>query len=87
MGENPHFSRFVYILNPQKHNHNSYSNTQKIFMDIFLPVVVKKNHHMQEKQRIECDSCGMWEHLECLEDVLDANWFCSYSCRKLDDVA
>ena len=64
-------------------------------MDIFVPVVVNKNHPMQEKQRNtfrgfhECDSCGMWEHLECLEgeDVPDANWFCSNSCQKLDDVA
>ena len=31
--------------------HTSYSNTQKIFMDIFVTVVVKKNHLMQEMQR------------------------------------
>ena len=61
-------------------------------MDIFVPVVVKKNHPMQERQRntfrglnVTLVACV---HLECLEgeDVPDANWFCSYSCQKLDDV-
>ena len=38
---------------------------------------------------IECDTCGMWQPLECLEvdDVPDGNWFCSDSCQKLDDLA
>ena len=75
--------------------HTSYSNTQKIFMDIFVPVVVKKNHPTQEKQRntfrrlnVTFVACGNILN-ECLEgeDVPDANWFCSYSCQKLDDVA
>ena len=60
-------------------------------MDIFVPVVVKKNHPMQEESVswIECDTCGMWQHLECLEvdNVPDGNWFCSDSCQKLDDLA
>ena len=63
-------------------------------MDIFVPVVVKKNHPMQEKQRntfrglnVTFVVCGNILN-ECLEgeDVADANWFCSYSCQKLDDV-
>ena len=49
MGENPQFSRFLYILNPQKHI--LLTHTQKIFMDIFVPVVMKRNHPMQKKQR------------------------------------
>ena len=62
-------------------------------MDIFVPVVVKKNHPMQDKQKntfrglnVTLVACA---NLECLEgeDVSDANWFCSYSCQKLDDVA
>ena len=74
--------------------HTSYSNTQKIFMDIFsaccgeeeAPYAGKANEYISW---IECNSRGMWEHLECLEgeDVPDANWFCSYSCQNLDDVA
>ena len=47
-------SSFLTILNlyfESSKTHTSYSNTHKIFMDIFLPVVVKKNHPMKEKQR------------------------------------
>ena len=38
---------------------------------------------------IECDTCGMWQHLECLEvdNVIDGNWFCSDNSKKLDDLA
>ena len=44
---------------------------------------------MESVSWIECDTCGMWQHLECLEvdDVPDGNWFCSDSCQKLDDLA
>ena len=62
--------------------HTSYSNTQKT--DIYghicacygeePPYAGKAKEYVSW---IQCDSCGMWEHLECLEgeDVPDANWF------------
>ena len=70
----------IFLYFESSKTHTSHTNTHKIFMDIFVPVVVKKNHPMQEKQR------NTFRGLNVKIFQMQTG-FVHIAAKKLDDVA